>query len=157
MRNRIPTTGWGSKMNAYIHLSFLLNWQLDAQTNLRAGNRCDALFKREYQLSQCGSEHLGASIGLTRYFGGTSRHAGRWLFRHCSRPPSSPASVTTLCVRSHPEERRVSRRWKSCAGARFIWYSRAEFYADVQLQPLFPEPVCRSMHSTMKVPIFPVT
>ena len=24
-------------MNAYIHLSFLLNWQLDAQTNLRAG------------------------------------------------------------------------------------------------------------------------
>lgn len=27
----------GSKVNAYIHLEFLLNWRLDAQTGLRAG------------------------------------------------------------------------------------------------------------------------
>lgn len=63
----------GSKMNAYIHLSFLLNWQLDAQTNLRAGIGATHFSNGNTAYPNAGVNTLGASIGLTRYFGGTSR------------------------------------------------------------------------------------
>ena len=74
----------GSKINAYIHLGFLLNWQLDAQTNLRAGigvthfsngNTASHFSNGNTAYPNAGVNTLGASIGLTRYFGGTSRVA----------------------------------------------------------------------------------
>lgn len=65
----------GSKINAYIHLGFLLNWQLDAQTNLRAGVGVTHFSNGNTAYPNAGVNTLGASIGLTRYFGGASRAA----------------------------------------------------------------------------------
>ena len=81
----------GSKMNAYIHLSFLLNWQLDAQTNLRAGIGATHFSNGNTGYPNSGVNTLGATIGLTRYFGGGSRaalaDASSGLVR---RPPFKP-------------------------------------------------------------------
>ena len=89
----------GSKMNAYIHLSFLLNWQLDAQTNLRAGIGATHFSNGNTGYPNAGVNAFGASIGLTRYFGGTSRAAladgSSGLVR---RPPFRPYVSYDLIV-----------------------------------------------------------
>ena len=89
----------GSKMNAYIHLSFLLNWQLDAQTNLRAGIGATHFSNGNTAYPNAGVNSLGASIGLTRYFGGTSRvtlaDGSSGLVR---RPPFKPYVSYDLIV-----------------------------------------------------------
>ena len=89
----------GSKMNAYIHLSFLLNWQLDAQTNLRAGIGATHFSNGNTGYPNSGVNTLGATIGLTRYFGGGSRaalaDASSGLVR---RPPFKPYVSYDLIV-----------------------------------------------------------
>lgn len=86
-------------MNAYIHLSFLLNWQLDAQTNLRAGIGATHFSNGNTGYPNSGVNTLGATIGLTRYFGGGSRaalaDASSGLVR---RPPFKPYVSYDLIV-----------------------------------------------------------
>ena len=62
----------GSKVNAYIHLGFLLNWQLDAQTSLRAGIAATHFSNGNTGYPNAGVNTVGATIGITRYFGGST-------------------------------------------------------------------------------------
>lgn len=65
----------GSRMNAYIHLRFLLNWQLDTQTSLRAGIGVTHFSNGNTGYPNSGVNTLGASIGIARYFGGGDRNS----------------------------------------------------------------------------------
>lgn len=63
----------GSRMNAYIHLGFLLNWQLDTRTSVRAGVGVTHFSNGNTRYPNSGVNTLGASIGIARYFGGDDR------------------------------------------------------------------------------------
>lgn len=60
----------GSKINAYINLGFLLNWQLTANTNLKAGIDVTHYSNGNTSYPNAGVNTIGASIGITRSFGG---------------------------------------------------------------------------------------
>ena len=62
----------GSKINAYINLEFLLNWQLSAHTNLRAGIGITHYSNGNTNYPNSGVNTIGASIGITRSFGGSN-------------------------------------------------------------------------------------
>lgn len=59
----------GSKINAYINLGFLLNWQVSAHTNLRAGIGMTHYSNGNTNYPNSGVNTIGASIGITRSFG----------------------------------------------------------------------------------------
>lgn len=59
----------GSKINAYINLGFLLNWQVSAHTNLRAGIGVTHYSNGNTNYPNSGVNTIGASIGITRSFG----------------------------------------------------------------------------------------
>lgn len=60
----------GSNVNAYINLGFLLNWQIAANTNLRAGIGVTHYSNGNTSYPNSGVNTIGASIGITRSFGG---------------------------------------------------------------------------------------
>lgn len=59
----------GSKINAYINLGFLLNWQITADTNLKAGIGVTHYSNGNTSYPNSGVNTIGASIGITRSFG----------------------------------------------------------------------------------------
>ncbi len=64
----------GSKVNAYINLGFLLNWQMTSNTSLRAGIGLSHYSNGNTRYPNSGVNTLGASIGVTRSFGGGKAH-----------------------------------------------------------------------------------
>ena len=60
----------GSKINAYINLSFMLNWQLAPHTNLRAGVDVTHYSNGNTHYPNSGVNTIGASVGVTHFFGG---------------------------------------------------------------------------------------
>lgn len=63
----------GSKINAYINFGLLLNWQIDACTNLRAGVGVTHYSNGNTGYPNSGVNTIGGSIGLIRYFGGKEK------------------------------------------------------------------------------------
>lgn len=61
----------GSNINAYINLGFFLNWQLDAQTDLKAGISLTHFSNGNTRYPNAGVNTIGGSIGIARYFGRT--------------------------------------------------------------------------------------
>lgn len=59
----------GSKINAYINFGLLLNWQIDARTNLRAGVGVTHYSNGNTGYPNSGVNTIGGSFGLIRYFG----------------------------------------------------------------------------------------
>lgn len=59
----------GSKVNAYINLEFLFNWQVSANTNLKAGIGVTHYSNGNTRYPNSGVNTIGASIGITRSFG----------------------------------------------------------------------------------------
>lgn len=68
--NNPHNTVVGSKINAYINLGFLLNWQIAANTNLRAGIGVTHYSNGNTSYPNSGVNTIGASIGIIRSFGG---------------------------------------------------------------------------------------
>lgn len=68
--NNLYNTVVGSKINAYINLGFLLNWQIAANTNLKAGIDVTHYSNGNTSYPNAGVNTIGASIGITRSFGG---------------------------------------------------------------------------------------
>ncbi len=64
----------GSKVNAYINLGFLLNWQMTSNTSLRAGIGLSHYSNGNTRYPNSGVNTLGASIGVTRSFGSGKAH-----------------------------------------------------------------------------------
>lgn len=60
----------GSKINAYINLDFFLNWQVAANTNLKAGIGITHYSNGNTNYPNAGVNTIGASVGITRSFGG---------------------------------------------------------------------------------------
>ena len=60
----------GSKINAYINLGFFLNWQVAANTNLKAGIGITHYSNGNTNYPNAGVNTIGASVGITRSFGG---------------------------------------------------------------------------------------
>lgn len=85
----------GSKVNAYIHLEFLLNWRLDAQTGLRAGIAATHFSNGNTGYPNAGVNTVGASVGITRYFGGSEKTECACTFR---RPAFKPYLSYDLIV-----------------------------------------------------------
>lgn len=67
----------GSKINAYINLGFLLNWQVSAHTHLRAGIGVTHYSNGNTNYPNSGVNTVGASIGITRSFGESSSSVKR--------------------------------------------------------------------------------
>ena len=63
----------GSKINAYINFGLLLNWQIDACTNLRAGVGVTHYSNGNTGYPNSGVNTIGGNIGLIRYFGGKEK------------------------------------------------------------------------------------
>ena len=59
----------GSKINAYINLGFMLNWQLAPNTNLRAGIDVTHYSNGNTHYPNSGVNTIGASVGVTHFFG----------------------------------------------------------------------------------------
>lgn len=59
----------GSKINAYINLGFLLNWEIATNTNLRAGIGVAHYSNGNTNYPNAGVNTIGASIGISRSFG----------------------------------------------------------------------------------------
>ena len=60
----------GSKINAHINLGFFLNWQIAANTNLKAGIDVTHYSNGNTSYPNAGVNTIGASVGITRSFGG---------------------------------------------------------------------------------------
>lgn len=67
----------GSKINAYINLEFLLNWQLAPGTELRAGIDLTHYSNGNTGYPNSGVNTIGASIGVTRFSGAATRVRNR--------------------------------------------------------------------------------
>ena len=63
----------GSDANAYIHLSFLLNWKLSSNTNLRGGVGVTHFSNGNTSYPNAGVNTAGASIGIAHFFGDNER------------------------------------------------------------------------------------
>lgn len=89
----------GSKVNAYIYLGFLFNWQLDAQTSLRAGIAATHFSNGNTGYPNAGVNTMGASVGIVRYFGGSDK-TGLPATSSCifHRPPFRPYVSYDLIV-----------------------------------------------------------
>ena len=59
----------GSKINAYINLGFMLNWQLAPNTNLRAGIDVTHYSNGNTHYPNSGVNTIGTSVGVTHFFG----------------------------------------------------------------------------------------
>ena len=59
----------GPKINAYINLGFMLNWQLAPNTNLRAGIDVTHYSNGNTHYPNSGVNTIGASVGVTHFFG----------------------------------------------------------------------------------------
>lgn len=59
----------GSNANAYINLSFLLNWQISSYTNLRGGVSVTHYSNGNTSYPNSGVNTIGASLGVTRLLG----------------------------------------------------------------------------------------
>lgn len=76
----------GSKANAYIHLGFLLNWQLSSSTSLRAGVGLTHYSNGNTNYPNGGVNTAGASIGVVQFLGSnekstySSYQSQRYLF-----------------------------------------------------------------------------
>lgn len=66
----------GSKINAYINLGFFLNWQVAANTNLKAGIGITHYSNGNTNYPNAGVNTIGASVGITRSFGGSGSNNG---------------------------------------------------------------------------------
>ena len=66
----------GSKINAYINLGFFLNWQVAANTNLKAGIGITHYSNGNTNYPNAGVNTIGASVGITRSFGGGGSNNG---------------------------------------------------------------------------------
>lgn len=66
----------GSKINAYINLGFFLNWQVAANTNLKAGIGITHYSNGNTNYPNAGVNTIGASVGITRSFGGGGSYNG---------------------------------------------------------------------------------
>lgn len=88
----------GSRMNAYIHLGFLLNWQLDIRTSLRAGIGVTHFSNGNTGYPNAGVNTLGASIGIARYFGGGDRNPATASSGSFQRPAFKPYVSYDLIV-----------------------------------------------------------
>ena len=75
----------GSKVNAYIHLGALLNWQLSSNTQLRAGIGISHYSNGNTSYPNSGLNTIGGYIGMAHFFNsnkhtptvaGTQRHNG---------------------------------------------------------------------------------
>lgn len=62
----------GSKINAYINLGFLLNWQISENTHLKTGVGMTHYSNGNTEYPNAGVNTVGASIGMTRSFGGSN-------------------------------------------------------------------------------------
>lgn len=63
----------GSNANAYIHLGFLLNWQLSSNTNLRGGVVLTHYSNGNTSYPNAGVNTIEASIGVAHFFGNNER------------------------------------------------------------------------------------
>lgn len=63
----------GSDANAYIHLGFLLNWQLSSNTNLRGGVGLTHYSNGNTSYPNAGVNTVEASIGVAHFFGNNER------------------------------------------------------------------------------------
>ena len=67
----------GSKINAYINLGFLLNWQLAPRWNLTAGLDLTHFSNGNTHYPNSGVNLIGARIGVVRTFGPAAEEASR--------------------------------------------------------------------------------
>ena len=67
----------GSKINAYINVGFLLNWQLVPQWNLTAGLDLTHFSNGNTHYPNSGVNLIGARIGVVRTFGPAAEEASR--------------------------------------------------------------------------------
>ena len=65
----------GSNTNAYINLGFLLNWQISSNTNLRGGVGVTHYSNGNTSYPNSGVNTIGASVGVTRFFGNNEKSA----------------------------------------------------------------------------------
>ena len=74
----------GSNANAYINLGFLLNWQISSNTNVRGGVGVTHYSNGNTSYPNSGVNTIGASVGVTRFFGNNerSKYASRQLQNH---------------------------------------------------------------------------
>ena len=63
----------GSDANAYIHLGFLLNWQLSSNANLRGGVGFTHFSNGNTSYPNAGVNTIEASIGVARFFGNNEK------------------------------------------------------------------------------------
>ena len=63
----------GSRINAYLYLGLLLRWQIDPRTHLRAGVGVAHYSNGNTGYPNQGVNTVGATLGLTRYFGPVQR------------------------------------------------------------------------------------
>lgn len=75
----------GSKINAYINLGFILNWQFAANTNLRAGIDVTHYSNGNTHYPNSGVNTIGASVGVTHFFGDSPRQ-GTGTYRQSESP-----------------------------------------------------------------------
>ena len=74
----------GSNANAYINLSFLLNWQISSNTNVRGGVGVTHYSNGNTSYPNSGVNTIGASVGVTRFLGNNerSKYASRQAQNH---------------------------------------------------------------------------
>lgn len=81
----------GSRINAYIYLGLLLDWQIDPRTHLRGGVGVAHYSNGNTGYPNQGVNTVGAQIGLVRYFGPARQEEKRASSASASvRPPFRP-------------------------------------------------------------------
>ena len=76
----------GSKINAYIYLEFLFNWQVSPDTRLRAGIGLTHYSNGNTRYPNSGVNAIGASVGVVHFFGKDEECASPAPYLH--RPAS---------------------------------------------------------------------
>ena len=76
----------GSKINAYIYLEFLFNWQVSPDTRLRAGIGLTHYSNGNTRYPNSGVNAIGASVGVVHFFGKDKECASPAPYLH--RPAS---------------------------------------------------------------------
>ena len=91
----------GSKINAYINLGFMLNWQLAPNTNLRAGIDVTHYSNGNTHYPNSGVNTIGASVGVTHFFGNgvPERILSSGLQRENTFHRTTSASISGLAFR----------------------------------------------------------
>lgn len=130
----------GSKVNAYINLGFLLNWQVAPRWNLTAGVDLTHYSNGNTDYPNLGVNMVGGRVGLvySLHPEGSMRRAASSSCDMVFKPYVSYDVVVYGAGRKRAfitdDECLFHDSWH-------IWHRGHELHADVQLQPLFP---CRS-------------